>query len=212
MRIFVWLLLGLFCVSAQASPEAEAALTRFNQIKGDAVLRAQALQDGEDRIRFCGHCHGHDGNSKRDHIPNLAEQNPIYLFNAFEKFAKGERTDFVMSKLAQNLTLEDRVNIALYYGEQKVLASTEPADPVLQAQGQVLFQKTCIACHGAQAQGLESMPRLAGQSAAYVRNSLTRFRNNDPSRAGSVMLGIASTLSPSDINALAAYLEHLQVQ
>ena len=38
------------------------------------------------------------------------------------------------------------------------------------------------------------MPRLAGQPDEYIRKALTRFRENDPSRAGSVMIGVAAQL------------------
>ena len=56
------------------------------------------------------------------------------------------------------------------------------------------------------------MPRLAGQPDEYLRKALTRFRDNDPSRAGSVMMPIAGKLSPADIGALAAYLSQLQLK
>jgi cytochrome c553 len=209
MRLLVIVLLSCLAPLAQASEEA---MQRFNRLMADPALRQQAYQAGQERIRFCGHCHGENGNSKRDYIPNLAAQNPVYLFHSFEKFASGERADFVMSKLAQNLTLEDRVNVAVYFSQQKVLPSTAVSDPALSRQGEALYQRTCSVCHGSQAEGRETMPRLAGQSAVYVRTALTRFRDNDPSRAGSVMMGIASNLSQPEIQALAAYLEQLQVE
>ncbi len=97
----------------------QQAMQQLNQLLADPAAQQKAYEAGHERISFCKHCHGENGNSKRNFIPNLAEQNPIYLFNSFEKFASGERQDFVMSKLAKTLTLEDRVNVALYYGLQK---------------------------------------------------------------------------------------------
>ena len=110
MRIPVLALLSCLAMFSQASEEA---LARFNYLMADPERRQQAYLAGQERILFCGYCHGEDGNSKRAHIPNLAGQNPIYLFHSFEKFASGERIDFVMSKLAKSLSLEDRVNIAV---------------------------------------------------------------------------------------------------
>jgi len=81
----------------------------------------------------------------------------------------------------------------------------------LSRQGETLFKRTCVACHGEHGQGMEKMPRLAGQPGEYVRKALTRFRNNDPSRAGSVMIGVASQLSESDIEALASFLPQLKL-
>lgn len=186
-------------------------MERFNYLMGDAERREQAYAAGQERILFCGYCHGENGNSKRPHIPNLASQNPIYLFHSFEKFANGERIDYVMSKLAKSLTLEDRVNIAVYFSQQKVEPAAVTPNVALVQQGESLFQRTCTACHGSHAEGKETMPRLAGQPDEYIRKALNRFRTNDPSRAGSVMVGVASRLSEAEIEALAAYLTQLQL-
>ena len=205
------IILILFCCLAPIVHASEEAMQRFSYLMEDATRREQAYAAGQERAVFCGYCHGENGNSKRPHIPNLASQNPIYLFHSFEKFASGERVDYVMSKLAKSLTLEDRVNIAIYFSQQKVvpLAAHVEADQV--KQGGALFQRTCTACHGDQAQGKETMPRLAGQPDAYIRKALTRFRANDSSRAGSVMIGIASQLSDADIASLAAFLTQLRL-
>ncbi len=208
MRLIIFVLFSFLAPIAHASEEA---MQRFSYLMEDASRREQAYAAGQERAVFCGYCHGEDGNSKRPHIPNLASQSPIYLFHSFEKFANGERVDYVMSKLAKSLTLEDRVNIAVYFSQQKVAPSAASAEPDRIKRGGVLFQGTCTACHGDRAQGMETMPRLAGQPDEYIRKALTRFRANDPSRAGSVMIGIASKLSDADIEALAAYLTQLQL-
>ena len=210
MRIFACLLLSCFAALACAN-ENEEAMKRFTYLMADEQRRQQAYEAGRERALFCGYCHGENGNSKRPHIPNLASQNPIYLFHAFEQFARGERIDYVMSNLAKNLTLEDRVNIAVYFSQQEVLPAATPGDKLLSRKGEALFKRTCVACHGEQGQGMETMPRLAGQPSEYIRKALTRFRSNDPSRAGSVMLGIASQLSDEDIESLASYLAQLQL-
>ncbi|MDX1725760.1 MAG: c-type cytochrome [Pseudomonas sp.] len=204
------LALVFFCCIASLAQASDEAMQRFTQLNADPVLREQAYAAGQERIRFCGNCHGENGNSKRPYIPNLAEQNPVYLFNAFEKFASGERKDYVMSQLAPNLTLEDRVNVAIYFGQQKLLAHSEPVDAALQQQGEVMFKTICTGCHGVNAEGRDNTPRLAGQPAEYLRKALTRFRDKDPSRAGSVMMSIAADFSDAQIGALAVYLQQLQ--
>ena len=207
MRLLACLLLSCIATLAHANEEA---MQRFTQLNADPALRQQAFAAGQERIRFCGNCHGENGNSKRGHIPNLAQQNPVYLFNAFEKFANGQRKDFVMSKLAPTLSMEDRVNIAIYFGQQKVLSHDEPVDEAQRQQGEATFKTVCAACHGANAEGREDTPRLAGQSSEYVRKALTRFRDKDPSRAGSVMMSIAADFSDAQISSLAAYLQSVR--
>lgn len=205
-----WLAL-LWVVSLQVCAAPDQAMALFNEIMQSEERRAQAIEAGLDRTRFCGHCHGQDGNSKREHIPNLAGQHPLYLFSAFEKFANGERVDFVMSKLAQQLTLEDRVNIAVYYASQAVKPQPLVAEAEAKAQGARLFAGTCAACHGAQGQGFDTLPRLAGQPHAYIAKALTRFKSQDPARQGSIMQAVAASLTEADIQAAAAYVAELAV-
>ena len=185
-------------------------LQQLEALKADPAAQEAAYVAGHERISLCKHCHGEDGNSKRNYIPNLAEQNPIYLFNAFEKFANGERTDFVMSKLAKNLSVDDRVNIALYYGKQKVVVIPSES-PNLRDQGQAKFKQVCQGCHGINGEGKEDMPRLAGQPAEYITRTLKNFRSKDPSRAASVMLSITENMTDDEIHSVASYIQELDI-
>jgi len=206
MRILAIALLS--CLTSFALAD-DGLAQRFAQVMTDTENRQHAYAAGQERALFCTYCHGETGNSKRPHIPNLAGQNPLYLFNAFEKFASGERTDFVMSKLAQNLTQEDRVNIAVYFSQQQVHPVATTVSESLRRRGEMLFHNACTGCHGQHAEGMETTPRLAGQPDEYLRTALTRFRENDPRRAGSVMMGVAALLSADDIEAVSAYLSRL---
>ena len=185
-----------------------SALAQLEEIVADDERRQTSYAAGEERIRFCGYCHGRDGNSKRDYIPNLAGQHPLYLFEQFEKFGSGAREDYVMSQLAKTLTVEERINIAVYYSEQK--AQPRPgADPRLAGKGGQFYEQRCAACHGKTAEGFRDMPRLAGQPAEYVTLALKRFQSMDPTKHTSPMIGISAVLSETDIQALAAYLQGL---
>jgi len=185
-----------------------SALAQLEEIVADDERRQTSYAAGEERIRFCGYCHGRDGNSKRDYIPNLAGQHPLYLFEQFEKFGSGAREDYVMSQLAKTLTVEERINIAVYYSEQK--AQPRPgADPRLAGKGGQFYEQRCAACHGKTAEGFRDMPRLAGQPAEYVTLALKRFQGMDPAKHTSPMIGISAVLSETDIQALAAYLQGL---
>src|SRR5690606_2002813 len=80
-------------------------------------------------------------------------------------------------------------------------------DPVKAAAGQRIFQSYCFSCHGADAQGVSNMPRLAGQPAQYVETALKRFRQMAPAASTSPMVGVARGLKDEDIAAVAAYLQ-----
>lgn len=213
MRLFSLLVLCLLPVLATAASDDEVnlAMQRFQAIMKDSTQRTAAAEAGLERISFCQHCHGRDGNSLRDYIPNLGQQNPVYLFTAFEKFGTGERSDFVMSKLAKELSLDDRINIAVYYAAQPVKESGyNGVDPSIIRQGQEVFAARCQVCHGADAKGQEDRPRLAGQPAEYVRRTLQLFKDGDPSRKNSVMGPIAKMLDEQSINSVASYVQGLK--
>ena len=199
------LVVGLGCSAFAQADTSDDAMAQLKAIMADDERRQASYEAGHERIRFCGYCHGEDGNSKRDYIPNLAAQHPQYLFNQFEKFGDGTREDYVMSKLAKTLSLEERINIAVYFSQQT--AKPRPgSDDTLINSGKTLFGTRCAACHGKDAQGFQDMPRLAGQPSEYLAIALNRFKVMDPSKHSTPMIGIASVLSEQDIQALAAYL------
>lgn len=202
--VLLWMLL---CGAAQASE----MMDRLAALEQDPAKREQAYAAAEERILLCSKCHGKDGNSKRDYIPNLAGQNPQYLFDAFEKYVNGQRTDFVMNQAAKLLTVNERVSIAYYFSQQKVVPRAAPVvDKALLEQGAQRFATVCSTCHGEKAMGHDGFPRIAGQPREYLTHALQRYRAKDPSRADSPMLAVASLLSDDDIPALTAYLSQLQ--
>jgi len=201
-HIFFWASMGF---SAMIQAEGIDAMSKLQAIMADDQERQAAYEAGHERIRFCGYCHGEDGNSKRDYIPNLAAQHPQYLFDQFEKFGNGTREDYVMSKLAKTLSVDEQINIAVYFSQQKANARPSP-NPALVDAGESLFKTRCAGCHGQKAQGFQNMPRLAGQPAEYLGIALNRFKQMDPTQHSTPMIGIATVLSDGDIESLAAYL------
>ncbi|HLV77717.1 MAG TPA: c-type cytochrome [Marinobacter sp.] len=199
---------GMLAAPVAFSQSVYQALGELEAIMADDDRRDAAYAAGQERIRFCGYCHGEDGNSKRDYIPNLADQHPLYLFNQFEKFGNGQREDYVMSQLAQTLTVEERINIAIYYSQQEANPRPSPA-PQLAEAGRRKFQARCSACHGRDAEGFRDMPRLAGQPAEYIKLALKRFKDMDPTAQSSPMIGIAAPLTAEDMDELAAFLTTL---
>lgn len=199
--------LGLLLLSPMLMAD-EDPISRLKAIQSSSELSKKAYESGKEAIVFCGYCHGVDGNSKRNRIPNLAAQNPVYLFSAFEQFGNGQRTDYVMTELAQSLTLEEKVNIAVYYSQQQV-AVKEAETPEKATAGQVVYEKHCQKCHGSEGLGAENIPRLAGQPMEYVRRTLTAFRDKDPRRHSEVMRFVAERLSDEEIEGIANYLQTL---
>ena len=85
-------------------------------------------------------------------------------------------------------------------------AAEAAAKPDL-AQAQQIVTKVCSACHAADGNSVTPVnPVLAGQHADYIVKQLSDFKANK-TRKNPVMLGMASALSPQDMQNLGAYFE-----
>lgn len=174
--------------------------------------------------QVCAACHANDGNSPIPANPKLAGQVPEYLAKQLHNFKpqgskKAERDNPIMAGMVANLSDADMMNVAAYYGSQK-LKPAAATDKELAALGQKLYRggnaasgvAACSGCHGPTGAGMPSQyPRISGQYAEYIDAQLKAFRAgsraNDPN---GMMRGVAARLSDREIQALAQYVAGLR--
>jgi cytochrome c553 len=202
----------LLAAALSAAPTVQAAAglskdveARLDAIMADPKLRANAARAGKKAASLCANCHGDNGNSIQDDVPNLAGQNPSYLLNQTDKFGDGRRKDEFMSGLVKVLKPEERLNMSVYYAIQEV-ESSPAEDARLAEAGRRHFQQACVGCHGAEAKGNHEVARLAGQRQTYLINALKQYREGRGLRVDVRMTGISRTLNDQQIKALAVYL------
>ncbi len=186
------------------------------------LLNAQAIPPDiqkaaeEKAVNLCSTCHGPRGISTSPEFPILAGQRAGYLaaqIDAFRKHTRAEKDahDFmwgIAGRLDENII----AGIAAYYAAQAP-ASGRMGNPTLVAEGKELFDQgvpgrgipACGTCHGANGEGIADFPRLAGQHAKYVAKQLSYIQSL--TRAAPVMHGIIKDLTPSEIQAVAAYVQ-----
>jgi len=183
----------------------------MSQRLADLKLLNESIVRGGLRVRLCQYCHGKDGNSVKNDIPNLAQQNPAYLLTQFEYFRLDKRKNNVMNRLAKGLSKDERINIALYYASKEVKNNKAyPAvDKKVISRGTKLYNNTCVQCHGKKGYGERSLPRLAGQQYDFLIKTLSNYKNKKGVRPDSPMIGVSSGLSEEDIVALASYVTRL---
>jgi cytochrome c553 len=184
----------------------------------NAQDNAAAVQKAaeEKAVNLCSTCHGPRGISTSPEFPILAAQQKAYLEAQIANFRARTRSekdahDFMWG-IAGNLDESIIDGIATYYSSQPP-SPGRVTDPALVAKGMELFQKgvpdrgipACQVCHGADAQGRDNFPRLAGQHAKYVVKQLNYIQTLV--RAAPVMHGIVKDLTPSEIQAVAAYVQ-----
>lgn len=179
---------------------------------------AAAIQKAaeEKAVNLCSTCHGPRGISTSSEFPILAAQNKAYLEVQIENFRQQTRSekdahDFMWG-IAGNLDPAIVGGIATYYASQPP-APGRSDDAALVAKGKELYDKgvlergipACQVCHGTDAAGKAGFPRLAGQHAKYVAKQLNYIQSLV--RAAPVMHGIVKDLTPSEIQAVAVYVQ-----
>ena len=200
----------LLCLVVPTAMADEDHLLRILQQKQASEARLkQAIEAGNERALLCKYCHGEDGNSIKNTIPNLASQNPVYLIRQFELFATGKRNNVTMNQIAKLLSAEEKVNLALFYSSQSVKPQ-QPYKPELVAEGLRLFSYKCFFCHGREGHGKENIPYIAGQPSEYIIRTLSGYSSVLVKRAETAMSRVARTLTGEEIDALAAYLTSLR--
>jgi cytochrome c553 len=210
----------LMVVPRLASADAQAELQERQQIVNeverrlaDEKARSEAMEAGLERSTLCAACHGADGNARKSEYPNLASQNPAYIAEQMAKFKDGRRKNFVMEALVRSFTMEDKINLALYFSSHP-LQPVADADPLLAAKGERKFKEVCAMCHGESGRGEQGYARLAGQQIGYVMMTLKRFRANahrasdfdEAKRTNARMEQVTQFLTDEEIEGLANYI------
>jgi len=200
-------------------------MKRIHQIVRALVLltgagfgSAALAQADEARARkivggVCFVCHGAEGESSSEVFPRLAGQHWEYTAKQLENFKSGKRKSTAMADMVAKLTPDEMVALGKFF-EKQSLTSEPPKDRDLAAVGRYIYHHgnkysglaACASCHGTEAKGTASLPRLAGQFAAYTETQLKQFHQRERTNDNAVMHAIASKMTPLEMAAVAEYL------
>ena len=210
-KIKSWLQRGALTVSMGAS----ILLSAPSGAQGAPTPPQQAP---ELAVAVCGTCHGVDGNSINPMFPRLAGQRAWYIKQQLKEFRGETRGDPYAVAYMWGMTnqLSDKTIDALadYFSHQKTGPGVAHSVAVITA-GKTIYEQgipsqgvpACAACHGPNALGSSSFPRLAGQHAEYIMKQLVSFKSN--MRNVAIMHGVAQTLHRRQMKVVADYLESL---
>lgn len=173
-----------------------------------ALLSHAALAAGGDpeagrrKTVTCKGCHAQESMQS---VPRLGAQSATYFVAAMRAYQDGLRTHPTMRDVAKAYSDRELKDFAAYYAqpggedEGETPAGSPPAAAVV-----------CEGCHGGGGRTpiTADAPVLAGQKAAYLRLTLTEYR--DGARKHALMQPQAAGLSDADIESLAAYFAGLR--
>lgn len=161
----------------------------------------------------CFLCHGATGESSSEVFPRLAGQHHEYIAKQLENFKSGARKSTAMRDMVTKLTPDEMLAVGKFYEKQSVPLEAAK-DAGLASVGKYLFHNgnkfsgvpACASCHGAEAKGTVSMPRLAGQYASYTETQLKQFNTRERTNDNAVMHSIVVKMTPLEMAAVAEYL------
>jgi len=187
---------------------ALAALVSGGVMAQTDEARAKKIVSG-----VCSLCHGADGESSSEIFPRLAGQHWEYIAKQLENFKTGKRESTAMAGMSAKLTPDEMAALGKYF-EKKGTSPTEVKDPALASVGKYIYASgnkfsgvpACIGCHGPDAMGTSSLPRLAGQYASYTESQLNQFNKRQRTNDNAVMHTIVAKMTPLEMAAVAEYL------
>jgi cytochrome c553 len=185
-------------------------------------MPAAAHAGGVDaKLELCQSCHNlsFQGYSGYLIMPRLAGQTPEYITNQLQAFAERKRERGMFFNIARTHRVPAGMQDALgrrfhsmhgkpLGGGPKHLVETGKRIYLDGVAGEDV--PACASCHGQDAEGKDVSGRLAGQSYRYLVRELTRWKD---ARGQGTEQGApkkkAHTLSPSEIEAVSAYVSYL---
>ena len=205
MRAFGWLVAAMTVAIPLAANAAEGI--------PDAG-KAKAASAG------CLICHGADGVATANGIatdkaiPDLAAEPDLFVQFQLVFYRKGVRKNTIMSALAQSLSNEDIRNLGAYFASLPAANAPLPPDAApeqTELGANVARAIHCTNCHGDHYEGVDNIPRLAGQREDYSYKALRDFKSGTRTAVGAAgMADVVQPLGDLEMKALAHYLSRLR--
>ena len=172
-----------------------------------AAVRADTI---DEKAAVCSSCHGEKGIPADKAIPIIWGQQEGYLYLQLRDFKKGARKNEIMNGIAETLEKDDMKELAAYFAAKPWPNLDQPSasDADVGAAKTANSAVGCSACHLDKFQGTGTVPRLSGQSHAYLSKTLAEFRSGE--RANNPgMTSLAQATPEPDLKAMEAYLAGL---
>ncbi|MGA8445016.1 MAG: c-type cytochrome [Roseiarcus sp.] len=200
---------------------AGVALWRADALAQSAIVdelrpvyaNSDDIRDGKELAdTTCAKCHGADGVSAADGVPNLAGQRPSYVYRELKAYQRGDRTGGGEPHVNLLKFLSDAAlaNLAAYYASlDPALPPDAPApkyvDPV--AAGKAAAEP-CTNCHGENGVShKEGVPSLIGLHPKYLVETMQSFKSGDRpvDEKNQDMKKALDALSDQDLQHIALY-------
>ena len=195
---------------------AQKVATVRTLLFGAALILAATLSGSgatlQEQIESCLACHGENGTSPKPQVPSLGAQQADYILIQLYMFRDKLRQNEIMNETAKPLSDED---LRSFSDEIAKLPSpkvaVDAADQSRLERGRMLLQtQRCNFCHGANFEGRNNVPRVAGQREDYLVKTLREYKANARPGYDASMAEVLARVGDDDIRDLAYVLARLQ--
>ncbi len=176
------------------------------------------------KLNKCAVCHTSSGNSTTVIWPKIAGQHYDYIIKQLFDMKKGKdggRFDSTMFGMLQGLNEKDLNDLALYFSKQ-ILEENKRKNinnEQFNLGRNIYFNGDrenkitgCFGCHGMDGLGnsLAKYPILKSQHKEYLIIQMKKFQSNDRlNDVNGIMRDITVNMSSNQIDAVAAYISHM---
>jgi cytochrome c553 len=157
--------------------------------------------------KLCTSCHGADGVSINEGVPNLASQRPGYLYLELKAYQSGARGGSAMADAVKFLNDDAIVKLAAYF------ASLDPAQPSAPGARKANLDPVeagkaatgmCAGCHGETGVSkTPGSPNLAGLDPKYLVLAMKAYQGGQ--RKNELMKSLLAAPSETDIKNIALF-------
>lgn len=195
-------------VSRHSRARAKLLATLLAVSGAASPAMAQSIAE---KAEVCSACHGEAGIPQDSLTPVIWGQSVGYLYLQLRDYKKAARANETMQAIVADLEKDDMLALAEYFSAKPWPSLQQPhaADAIARQALTANSSVGCTGCHLDQYQGDGgSVPRLAGQSFAYMEKTLAEFRSgaraNNPG-----MTSLMKATAETDLAALTRYLAGL---
>ena len=166
----------------------------------------------DEKLAPCLSCHGEKGQSANPQVPSLGAQPKDYVLVQLYIFREKMWKVELMNEMTKGLSDDDLRAVSDMIAK---LPPPEPIsgipDPARMDRGRVLAQQNrCNFCHQSNFQGLDNVPRLAGQREDYLLKSLRTYKDNSRRGYDAQMSEVVYAMKDEDFVDLAYYLARVK--
>ena len=195
--------LAAHCLGAAAQPAPAGG----NELRPVYASHEEIAEGKRLAEKLCASCHGADGISTSEGVPNLASQRPAYLYLELKAYQSGARGESAMADTVKVLNDDAIVKLAAYF------ASLDPAQPSAPRAREASLDPVqagkaasgmCAGCHGETGVSkTPGMPNLAGLDPKYLVLAMKAYQSG--LRKNDLMKSLLAATSEADINNIALF-------